>query len=420
MTQAIFMPNHFIFTTGALMAISKDKKTGSALYVAAAVLVCGLVLAIIFFPKKSIDAVYTVIQKRDALETVLGNGKIAGSRVMSLSFLQSGIVAKIPRAEGARVRMGDTLVVLDNREQRNLIDQKKNAVEAAGINLQKLATSDASQAQEQYKQAVGQEVLAKNNFDRAAALADSGAVSKKDLEKAKNDYENAMSQRKIAEEALTLVGGRQRQLLQSQYEQTAMVLKEAQLSLDRTVLRAPEDGMIVKRLVAAGEAVSPGAAAVSFLQSDTTTHVELLIDENEIGKIKVGQKALVSIALQPDRVYNGHVRDIVPLIDASRGTATVQLVLDTVLNNILPDQTISAQIIVGSVPNTILIEQKYLSFSKDIASVFMIQKKKAAKKTVSVKDAGNGYFIVVSGLSAGDTIVSSPLLKNGERVKLIR
>jgi HlyD family secretion protein len=402
------------------MAIPRDKKFNRPAFIITGTVIGILLLALFFTPKKAVEATYTVVQKRDALETVLGNGKIAGSRVVSLSFLQSGIVAKIAKAEGARARMGDTLVVLDNREQRNAIDQRRNAVAAAKINLQKLATSDATQAQEQVHQAAGREALAKTSYERAVSLADSGAYAKADLDKAKHDYDMAMSQRKIAEEALALVGGRQRQLLQSQYEQAEIVLKEAQLSLDKTVLRAPEDGMIVKRLVAAGEAVSPGAAAVSFLQSDTTTHVELLVDENEIGKIKVGQKALVSIASQPDQIYNGHVRDIVPLIDASRGTATVQLVLDTVLDNILPDQTVSAQIIVGSVPNTILIEQKYLSFTKDITSIFILLKKKAVKKTVSVKDAGNGYFIVASGLSQGDTIVSSPMLKNGERVKLIR
>jgi HlyD family secretion protein len=402
------------------VALPRDKKSNRPVFVVTGIVLGILLLALFFSPKKGVEATYTIVQKRDALETVLGNGKIAGSRVMSLSFIASGIVKKIPVAEGASVRMGDTLVVLDNSEQRNMIEQRKNTVESARINLQKLATSDASQAQEQYKQAASRESLAKTNFERSKSLADSGAFTQADLDKATHDYEMAISQRKITEEALALVGGKQRQLLQSQFEQASSVLKEAQLSLARTLILAPESGRVVKLLIAAGETVSPGAPVLSFLESDTTTHVELLVDETEIGKIKVRQKALVSIASQPDQVYNGHVRDIVPLIDASRGTATVQLVLDTVLNNIMPDQTVSAQIIVGSVPNTILIEQKYLGFSKDIASVFMIQKKKATKKTVSVKDAGNGYFIVVSGLSAGDTIVSSPLLKNGERVKLIR
>jgi HlyD family secretion protein len=402
------------------MALPRDKKSNRPVIIGACIAIGAILLALFFAPKKTVEATYAVVQKRDALETVLGNGKIAGSRVMSLSFLQSGIVSKIGKAEGARVRMGDTLVVLDNREQRNAIDQRRNTIKSATLNLQKLATSDASSTQEQFKQAVGQESLAKANYERAKSLSDSGAFAKADLDRAKHDYDMAVSQRKISEEALALVGGKQRQLLQSQYEQAVLVLKDAQLSLNKTVLLAPEDGMVVQLLVAAGEAVSPGAPAVSFLESDTTTHVELLVDETEIGKIKRGQKALVSIASESGLAYNGRVRDIVPLIDASRGTATVQLVLDTVLSNILPDQTVSAQIIVGSVPNTILIEQKYLSFSKDITSVFVVRKKRAEKKTVSVKDAGNGYFIVVSGLMTGDTIVSSPLLKNGERVKLVR
>jgi HlyD family secretion protein len=402
------------------MMLPKDKKSNRPVFIGIGIVIALLLLALLFSPKKAVDAIYTIVQKRDALETVLGNGRIAGSRVMSLSFIASGIVKKIPVAEGANVRIGDTLVILDNSEQRNMIEQRKNAVVSARINLQKLATSDASQAQEQLKQAASRESLAKTNFERSKSLADSGAFTKADLDKARQDYEMAVSQRKITEEALALVGGKQRQLLQSQFDQASAVLREALLSLARTVLLAPENGRVVKLLVAAGETVSPGAPVLSFLESDTTTHVELLVDETEIGKIKVGQKALVSVASHPDQVYNGRVRDIVPLIDASRGTATVQLVLDTVLNNILPDQTVSAQIIVGSVPNAILIEQKYLGFSKDIASVFVVQKKRAVKKTVSVKDAGNGYFIVVSGLSAGDTIVSSPLLKNGERVKLVR
>lgn len=118
--------------------------------------------------------------------------------------------------------------------------------------------------------------------------------------------------------------------------QAKVQLSDAEITLSRTVLRAPEAGQVIKIDAKRGPLVLPGTTAIYFLPADTILHVEVQVDESDVGKIKSGQNALVT-PTGSDKRFDASVQNIVPLVDASRGTATVNLGVSGEDDAFLPD-----------------------------------------------------------------------------------
>lgn len=380
-----------------------------------------IVIIAVFFLKrdKKTEASYTIVKKGVALQTILANGRIAGGAIVTLSFQKGGIVQKIHVTEGQVVKAGDTLLSLDCNEQMNFISRQKDAVKLARANLEKLRTVDIFQSIEQVKQAKEREELSRKQLERKTTLYNKKSITAVELDLAKNEYSLAESDLKIAQSRAHSLETSQKKILEIQLSQALTSLKEAETDLSRTVIIAPEAGKVVKIKVKRGETVSVGTDALSFFPSDTTTHVEVQIDESDIGKIAVGQRALVKIASISDSTFDALVRDIVPIIDASRGTATIQLSINKQSGSFIPDQTVSAQIITGSTPDVLMIEQRFVLLNDKDTYVYLYNKGKALQKSVSVRELGNALYQISRGINEGDTILFSVDLKNDASVKLI-
>lgn len=146
--------------------------------------------------------------------------------------------------------------------------------------------------------------------------------------------------------------------------------------------------------------------------------MELQVDESEIARVRTGQRALVSLPSAPEIVHEALVRDIVPIIDAARGTATVQLSIGDQSARFFPDQTVSAQIVTDTIPGGIVLEQRFVSSGATPQSAMVLAKGRAVLREVTTRDAGGGKLLVLSGISAGDTVLFAATLKQGDKVQL--
>jgi len=383
--------------------------------------VCAAVAAGIIAAKRGgrIAASYVVLEEKDALETVLANGRVAGRKITTLAFSKGGALARVMARDGMRVQRGDTLAMLDDRAERAVIAQRRSALSIAGDSREKLATTDAVQAREMFAQALRKEEEAKKHLERISTLYSSGGVSAAELESARQAHELAVSQTAVAKSNLDALATTQSRMLDAQTEQARALLTQAEIELAKCFLRAPEDGKVLELKASAGEFVAAGQTVCSFLPFDTTTHVELLVDENEVSSIRIGQRAVVGVYGDGNGSMEAVVRDILPVIDPARGTATVQLALAAPQPQLFPDQAVSAQIIIGAIPAALVVEQRFLKFTDSGARVFVLRRGRALETAVSVRDLGNGTFLAGSGLAAGDTLLLAPKLSNGDRVKLM-
>lgn len=377
-----------------------------------------IILFFVLFGKKSAEAQFKVIKKQEVLETVLASGKIAGRRVVPLSFFKSGTVVRIYIQEGAAVSEGDTLMSLENSEEKNAVSQRQNTVKSATMSINKLVVTDAAQAKAQLQQAIASEDAAKSQYERIASLFSSGAVPQQELDKAKRDYDVALSARVIAEAGESSIGGNEKELLDLQLKGAQLLLEQSKIELSRTFILAPENGRVIKILVNTGELVSPSSPVISFIPSDTTTHIELQVDEDEVFRIKPGQKTVIGLPALGDSTFNAIVRDVVPFVDATRGTITVQCATVGKVPAFIPDQTVTAQIITGSNEDCIALEKRFVVRAERSAFVFLLNKGRAVSREVQVRDIGNSLVLVNSGLSEGDTVLFGADVAPGVKVKL--
>jgi HlyD family secretion protein len=88
-------------------------------------------------------------------------------------------------------------------------------------------------------------------------------------------------------------------------------LKQAEIQLDYTLLRAPGEGIVTSRSIEPGEVVTPGREVLT-LSDLATVDLKIFVDETEIGKVKPGQRAEVRVDTFPTKVFTGTVTFISP------------------------------------------------------------------------------------------------------------
>jgi multidrug resistance efflux pump len=366
--------------------------------------------------KMSVD--WISAKQQQAFTTIVANGRVSGSKVTPLSFLRSGVIDTIYTKERQNVLPGDTLIKLDNREEVNAVLQRKNAVKIATLNLEKLFAVDEEQAKERQVQAGANAELLHQKVQRLETLYKEGSASKEMVDQARKEYEVAISEKRQSENALGKSITAQKDLLKSQVLQAQTQFKDAEINLSRTILRAPEEGQIVKVDAKKGQLVLPGTTSIFFLPSDTVLHIEVQVDESDVGKIKPGQDAVV-VPAGSKKMFSARVQDIIPLVDASRGTATVNLSVLNADETFLPDLSVSAQIVIDTTEKVIVVPQIFLQNTvQEKAFIYVYQNRKALKKEVEISNAGNGMYTINGGINNGDTLLLAPGLKDGTPVRL--
>jgi membrane fusion protein (multidrug efflux system) len=249
----------------------------------------------------------------------------------------SGIVREVLVADTQRVRQGDVMVVLDEVDARLALAQADaelgrsiRKVRGYVANDDSLAAQILARASEQ-KRAAAQVASAQADFERAQvdltrreALASSGSVSGDELTKAKNAFETAKANLAAAQASAAqshanhsaAVGSREANavLIADATEETNPEVAlararrdQARVNLERTVVRAPVDGVVAKRTVQIGQQVQAGAPMLSVVPVGSV-HVDANFKEVQLENVKVGQPVEVHSDLYGKSVkYHGVV-----------------------------------------------------------------------------------------------------------------
>jgi membrane fusion protein (multidrug efflux system) len=245
----------------------------------------------------------------------------------------SGRLIEVHGVEGARVRAGEVLFVLE-----------KKALAAALAKAEadeKSARADLLVAQAEYSKAVSgprpEEIrmaeaaeqkaatslkLARENWGRIKRLHSGKAVSTSERDRAKTAYEEAQ---KVHEEALNRLqilrqGSRQEDLdaaranvetKKARLAGAQATLQQARVNLDFTEIRAPFDGVIARKWESSGAVVQAGKP-VFTLFDPCTLHVAANIEEKDLYKIAVGDAVDISVDAYPDLNLKGQVEQVLP------------------------------------------------------------------------------------------------------------
>ncbi len=234
-----------------------------------------------------------------------------------------GIVREVRVTDTSYVHKGDVLLVLDDIDARLALAQAEAELGRAQRRVRGYAANDASLAA-QINARAQDEKRAAADLDRATIdlkrrenLADSGSVSGDELTKARNAYESAkaaLGQARSNYSAALGARAANAVLIDDATESTNPEVAlararrdQAQVNLDRTVIRAPVEGVVAKRSVQVGQQVQPGTPVLAIVPLGDV-HVDANFKEGQLEFVRIGQPVEVTSDLYGTSVkYRGKV-----------------------------------------------------------------------------------------------------------------
>jgi len=392
---------------------------------AVVIVIVVIVVANIVSGDKAIEVQTEKIFLADITEKVTGNGKIYPVIDVDISAKVSGEILQINANEGDTVKAGQILVVLDGEQYKAMRDRAKSLISGAQAELR----------------------LSKSELNRAHELFQKQLISKAELEIAQSKHE----------------------LAQSQLEQADASLKETEDALDKTVLRAPRNGVIIRKNKDAGE-----MALGSQFQSDvilgladlSQMEARVEVNENDIINVSLQDTCEVEIDAFQDTTFLGLVSEISHSAK-TKATGTIEevtnyevkIVLVDKLPSFRPGMSATADIRTRTEKNVLNVpiqsltardrqkleeksgiektpaeresenrdpaEKKKLKKEDDLVEVvFVIEDGMAKMRQVEIGISDENYYEIKNGLSDGEEVVTGPFrvlsrtLKEGDKVEV--
>jgi membrane fusion protein, multidrug efflux system len=256
-------------------------------------------------------AAWSALRWVDHIRTwVTTDNAYVAAHIHQVSSRVAGTVSEVLVEENQVVEAGQVLARLDARDFEVKRQQALAQVAQAEAHLQQ-AEAQAAQARAEVSREQAQATKAQQDLERAKALSQGahGAISKQEFDAAQAAADAAQAALKVAgsglqsAEAATAAARAQQQVAQAN-------LKDADLQLSYTEIRAPAAGRIGRKNLETGNRVQPGQALLALVQPDVW--VEANFKETQLARLRPGQPVRLRVDAVPGRVFAGHVESLAP------------------------------------------------------------------------------------------------------------
>jgi len=294
------------------------------------------------------------------------NGVVVTKHEMRLSFKMGGLVRRIYVQQGESVKKGQRLAEIELTEVGAQVEQAHQMAEKA----------------------------------------------QRDLKRGENLY---------ADQVISL---EQLQDLRTQAAMAAAQFKSAQFNLGYSVIEAPRDGVVLRKLVEERELVPAGAPVLVFGESDRGYVVRAALADREIVNVKLGDKGEIRMDAFPGQPLSGTVVEVASAADERSGMFPVEVRFDTppprLVSGLVARLSLAPQ--TTAPPLTYVPMAALVEGDGDRASVFVLEGGKARKRDVRVAFITADAIALESGLAAGEAVITDGALylENGESVEVQR
>jgi HlyD family secretion protein len=311
-------------------------------------------------------------------------GYVVAQRKAAISSKATGRLEWLGVAEGSRVKAGDLIARIDNRD---VVAQAQSAA----------ATVRAAQAN--VRQSEVERENAQVEYGRNEELVGKGFISRSALDTAKARLDRAQAGVASAQANLNVALANAR---------------NAQVAVDYTEIRAPFDGVILSKSANVGDLVTPfsnatdSKGAVVSMADMATLEVEADVSESSLAKVHVGQPAEIVLDALPDTRFRGHINRMVPTVDRAKATVMTKVKFDNIDPRVLPEM--SAKVSFLSQEVTPEQQKPLVSVNKDA-----VVERDGDAVVFVVRDAHAVAVPVKRGAAIGDTIAIEGNVKTGEK-----
>ncbi|HEX2656525.1 MAG TPA: efflux RND transporter periplasmic adaptor subunit, partial [Xanthobacteraceae bacterium] len=354
----------------------------------------------------------------------------------------SGQVKTILADHNDIIREGQPIALLDPELFDTRVEQARAEVDVAREAV-RIAQNEVATAEVAVKKALADREkteadskrydvmveLTRQRLERKSVLGKSGAVSTSETDDARAAYEAALADSNSVAAQIASHGAAveqaQAQLAvvrshiahsEAQVRRTQAALHQAQADLDRTVIRAPMDGLVIDRSISAGQTVAASFQAPTlFTIGDLrSVNVEIAVDEADIGGLRVGQNVTFSVDAYADKIFSGRITQIrkSPHIQESVVTYTVVAASNNDDLLLFPGMTAKADIITRDIPDALQVPSAALRYhprgfpQPTASSIWVLAGDHISPVAVRVGATNEGVTELVSdNLSEGQRVV---------------
>ena len=364
-------------------------------------------LIILYFQgvlKPAVEVQVTAVQKIYPSQTFTllnASGYVVAQRKAAVASKITGRLVFLGVEEGNRVKKGEVIARLENDDAKAAVQRAKADVKVAHFNLQQSQAEldDAILDFNRKKELVGKEIIPQSQYDAAEAR-----------------YKKAKAA--VSANRATL-------------RASEAGLKEAQVLLEYTIIRAPFDAVVLTKDADIGDIVTPiGAAAdakaaVVTIADMKSLQVEVDVSESNIGQVKVGQPCEIQLDALPNDRFRGVVHMIVPTADRSKASILVKVAFIDKDPRILPEMSAKVAFLSRQITAD---EEKPLTALPSGAVVtrdgktlaFVVKNNRALETPVHLGRKLDAMVEILNGVEVGDQVVIAPLdkMKNGVKVRV--
>jgi membrane fusion protein (multidrug efflux system) len=297
-------------------------------------------------------------------------GRTEGSREVQIRARVSGILEKQLYTEGDSVKAGAVLF----------------QIERAPFEIE-LAQARGTLAQEQAR-----EQLARQELERLKSLADKRAISQKEADQAASAREQS---------AAAVLAARAR-------------VRQAELNLSYTQVKAPIEGVTGRALQSVGTLVSPNAesALLTTMTRADPIWVRFALSESEYARLRGSEEIQVQVELADGKPYPlpGKLNFAGSTVDAATGTVQMRAELLNPKDALLPGQYVRVRVQAGT-QQAFVVPQTAVAQNETGRFVWVVADGKAVQRQVRTGNWMGSDWVILDGLKPGDPVIVDNLVR---------
>ncbi len=345
------------------------------------------------------------VEQGEIVSKVMGTGTLEARVKTTISPKISGRIGTVLVDQGERISAGSLLVQLEDeelKEQVAIAQANRDATQAAITRL----TTDKDQATAVAKRA-------RTRHARVQTLVKSSAGTDEDLDDSIESLAVAEAGLSRAEAAIT---EGQKELIAAD-----KTLEYHRARLTDTEIKAPFDGLIVKRHRDPGDIVVPGSAILTLISTEELW-ISAWVDETEMAPLRPDQTARIIFRSEPNQPYSGKVVRLGREADRETREFIVDVAALELPQNWAVGQRAEVYIETNKKPAVVLLPTEYVIRNDNEAGVYVNENDQAAWRPVELGLRSREFVEVTQGVKKGELVIkpldSSKTLSDGRRITI--
>jgi len=358
-----------------------------------------------------------------AIQVQVGAEVRVGARI-------SGKVERLYANIGDPVTKGQVVAELEKADLEATVAQRQSELELAEAELaavESLLPREIEKARLDLEESQATYALMENVLARTRPLHQKHIITDDDLDHDEERYSVSKTRVASARNALELTETRYAEELRqakAEIARVASALENARVHLSYATITAPIDGVIASVATEEGETVAAGMQAPTFVTiiDLKRLQVDAYVDEVDIGKVKVGQRAVFTVDAFPATEFEGKVSAIYPKAVIQDNVVNYDVVVDIEMSYhglLRPEMTASVTVFLEKREDVLAVPTKAVQRERGRTVVYVLADGRAEPREIKAGWRDGQWIEVASGLQEGETVLLEAQGQNQEENQVL-